>query len=231
MDLDTLVRDAAILQAEVQAHLADLIGPGTRHDGRWDVDLATGTFSQASSSGDATFVARVGLLGSAAPGPASWLWAWANPQYDGPVTEASLLVRDLGARHGVEELTQAEVPLGEREPREVAWRMGAAAILALGPWPTYSFDAGRGTIGAFVLSSDALRLPAPSMPRLLRSMGEAAQSLGIGRSSVTTWAQLRGVAAETTPEGLLLHLPDGDVTARVDEQDRVTGMTGTARPS
>ncbi|QCR20046.1 DUF6882 domain-containing protein [Agrococcus sp. SGAir0287] len=231
MQLDALVHDAAILQAEAQAHLHDLIGSGTRFDGSWSVDLGLGRFSQSSTTSDETFTARAGLLGSAAPGPGSWLWAWANPQHDGPVAEAARLVRDLGERLQVAELTSAEVPLGERAPRDVAWRMGAAAILALGPWPTYTFDAGGGTVGALVLTSEALRLPAPSTPRLLRCIGEAAQSHGLGRSSVLTWASQRGVTATPTPDGLLLRLADGDVAVRLDERDRVVGMTGSSRPA
>ena len=231
MRLDTLVRDAAILQAEVQANLLDLIGPGTRFDGAWDVDLAAGAFTQSPTAGGDPFVARADLLGSAAPGPGTWLWAWANAQYGETVTEAARLVRDLGARLDVEELASPEVPLGDLEPREVAWRMGAATIHAVGPWPTYSFDAGGGTIAALVLSSEALRLPAPSVPRLLRCMGEASQAVGIARSSVLLWAAQRGVDPAPAPDDLLLRLSDGDVTVRCDELDRVVGMTGSARPA
>lgn len=230
MDLDTLVRDAAILQAEVQAHLLDTIGEGTRFDGRWEVDLAAGAFTQSSTTSAETFTARAGLLGSAAPGPGTWLWAWANPEYDGPVTEAARMVRDLGVRLDVVELSTAEVPLGDRAPRDVAWRLGAAAILALGPWPTYAWDAGRGTIGAFVLTSEALRLPTPSVPRVLRCMGEASQAVGIVRSSVLTWAQQRGVSPSPVAEGVVLPLDDGEVTVRFDEHDRVVGISAAARP-
>ncbi|OBG46662.1 hypothetical protein A5670_06740 [Mycolicibacterium fortuitum] len=78
MLLYDLLLDAAIIQAETQAHLSDLIGEDSPYDGDWSLDLGAGLFSKASTSGADPFVAQAELLGSAAPGPGTWLWAWAN---------------------------------------------------------------------------------------------------------------------------------------------------------
>ncbi|TDB97343.1 hypothetical protein E1267_39945 [Nonomuraea longispora] len=63
-------------------------------------------------------------LGSAAPGPRSWLWAWANPSGFPPeVAAASATLRDFGQRHGIPELASAEVPFDAlpRTPGEPAF--------------------------------------------------------------------------------------------------------------
>ncbi|MGV0770474.1 DUF6882 domain-containing protein [Mycobacterium syngnathidarum] len=231
MLLYDLLLDAAIVQAETQAHLSDLVGENSPYDGDWSLDLGAGMFSKASTSGADPFVARAELLGSAAPGPGTWLWAWANSAYPPSITESSALIRNFGEQYDVAELRDAEVSLGEAEPREFAWWMGRVAALLLGQLPTYTFEADASTIGAIVLADDRLRLPEPTVPRLMRSVGEALHAIPVAPRSVWAWGDVRGVQVDEMPEGLRIALPDGHAEFRFDEQDRLIDMSGQALPS
>src|SRR5690349_908565 len=73
---------------------------------------------------------RFHVLGSAAPGPRSWLWSWANEaaDYSDEVVELAASVRDYGVAHGIGLLAEGEVPFAELpgspdDPGRVAWFM------------------------------------------------------------------------------------------------------------
>jgi hypothetical protein len=84
------------------------------------VDLMTGV-AQLSSGVDL----HVGLLGSAAPGPGTWLWGWANPSsYPDAVLASAQRARAYGQEHDIPELAESEVPLGD------SWDATRAAIAA-----------------------------------------------------------------------------------------------------
>ncbi|MGY0502092.1 DUF6882 domain-containing protein [Nocardia sp. FBN12] len=86
--------------------LADVAG-----DRGWSCDLTAGRFTL---TGDQPIECeRMHLLGSAAPGPQSWLWSWGNPAgYPNSLTGLAQTVRDFGIRYGISELADAEVPFG-----------------------------------------------------------------------------------------------------------------------
>lgn len=231
MPFNELLADAAIIQAETQARLTDFLGEGATYDGDWNLDLQAGVFSMASTSGVPPFVCRAELLGSASPEAGTWLWAWANSSFSPEMIERSSLIREFGERYDIPELRDAAVDLDGVDPRQFAWWMGAVAALVLGQLPTYTFPAGGGTIGAVLLIDDRLQLPAPSVPRLLRSAGEATESVLVARRSVQTWASVRGVPLEETPDGLRVVLSDGHAEFSFDGQNRLINISGHAGPS
>ncbi|MED5813455.1 hypothetical protein VST63_13925 [Mycolicibacterium sp. 050232] len=228
---EDMLLDAAIVQAEVQAYLVDLIGDGTPYDGAWNFDSDTGLFSLASTRGVEPFVVQAQVLGAAGPEAGIWEWAWANP--DLPLTSVygSTVLRDFGELNGIAELRDAEVPLGDMAPREFAWQMAAIASLNLGLKPCYTFDLDSGTVGVIVLTDERLRLPAPSAPRLLRCVGEALQAMPVAPRSVYLWAAIRQAPIEEIPGGLRLALPDGHAELLFDEHDRLINMSGQVLPS
>src|SRR5690606_41585755 len=57
---------------EHQIHLAALHG-----DDAWNADLVAGTLTFTAPDGGTT-TCRVQFLGTAAPGPGTWMWAWNN---------------------------------------------------------------------------------------------------------------------------------------------------------
>lgn len=231
MLLYDLLLDAAIVQAEAQAYLSDLVGEGTPYDGGWSFDAETHLFSLASTSGVAPFVARGELLGAASSERGMWQWGWANPDFPRPAEYGSAVLRDCGEANGIAELRDAEVPLGDATPREFAWRMGAIASFNLGLKPCYTFMLDGGIVGVIVLTDDRLQLPAPSAPRLLRCIGEALQALPVAPRSVYVWAAMRGVPVEQIPGGVRVVLPDGHAELLFDEHDRLINMSGQALPS
>ncbi len=94
------------------------------------MDLAAGQFHFSGHERRPTF--PVQFLGTAAPGPRSWLWGWANPA-PAPGAGAQRRCRDplrFGERYDVPELVQAEVPFDgaaddRRRPHRVRARRGA----------------------------------------------------------------------------------------------------------
>jgi hypothetical protein len=69
--IDELLDDAALMSFEHQEHLIKVLGQQ-----RWDVTFQPPRFT---FTGDRSLEAtRFHVLGSAVPGPKSWLWSWAN---------------------------------------------------------------------------------------------------------------------------------------------------------
>jgi len=223
--MDALVTDGVLLAHEAQLQLADRHGD---HD-RWDVDLAAGEFR---FTGEQPATYPVQFLGSAAPGPRSWLWAWANPtQFGAGVLGAAEATLAFGRDHDVPELTTAEVSFddhptdAEPEPGyDLGWCLSIAARLASGSWFGYSGEVGGGTRAWMLLGG--MRFSAPDVVRTTRVLGEgfAATTVSDHRRAVTSWATLRQVPFD----GRQLVLPDGVVTVTFDELDRLTAVEGTA---
>ncbi|GMA32005.1 DUF6882 domain-containing protein [Litorihabitans aurantiacus] len=242
--LTALVDDSALLAQEAQLHLTDLHGGHAR----WGVDLAAGTFSFTSQPDDgegASVSYPVQLIGSAAPGPRSWLWGWANPSgYSPQVLRAAEAARTLGETYGIPELTAGEVPFdpegdtagadadGEQVTpgARLAWDLTRAAAIASNTWFAYSGEVSGGTRVMMLL--EGLTLPAASFPRVTRLISEALASgvLTDHRRAVSSYATLRDLGWD----GSHLVLPDGALTITFDDAGRITNMqgsTGAAGPS
>lgn len=216
--LQELVDDAAFLSHEHQLQLADDHG-----DDAWGAEMAEGTFTFTAASGETT-TCRLQFLGTAAPGPGSWMWAWNNVNgFPDDVLRAAEKTRETGLR----EATEAELPLADDLP----YRLALAAKAVTGSWTHYSAPVGGGTRAWFLLDAASLALPAPSVPRVVRVLSEGLLSVTVvdHRRAVASYAAARGL--ETTDDGgaLALTLPDGSVTVRFDEHGRIAGIEATAR--
>ncbi|MBF4606220.1 DUF6882 domain-containing protein [Curtobacterium sp. VKM Ac-1393] len=223
--MDDLVSDGVFLAWEAQLQLAD------RYDDheRWNVDLAAGTL-QFTGPHPGEF--RIQLLGSAAPGPRSWLWGWANPsQYPASVLAAANATRALGERLGIPELVQGEVPFGEHRQAdaadagyEFAWDLSIAARLATGSWFGFGGHVGGGS-RLWVLF-EGLQFVPPTVPRMVRVFGEGVQTTEVHdhRRAVGSWASLRGVPWD----GRTLTLADGTITVDFDELGRIRDLQGSS---
>lgn len=224
--LSALIADAAFLAHEAQTHLLETYG---EHEG-WNVDLVAGTFTFAGEQ-PATF--GVQLLGSAAPGPQSWLWGWANPTgFSDAVLDSANRTRALGEQYRIPELTSAELPFGDEDYGQgpgmaLAYDLSLAARVASGRWFAYSGEVGGGTRVWMLL--DGLRLPAPSALRTVRVLSEALTTTSIAdqRRAVASYATLRGVAWD----GTTLRMPDGDIAVTFDDSGRISGLDGGLRPA
>lgn len=242
-----LLDDAAFLSLEHQLHLDDALGEHT-----WDVDLDRGRFAfraaaegagplLARAPGGELVVERMHLLGTAAPGPRSWLWSWANPSGFGEdVTDLARWLRDFGGRYGVPELSRSEVPFAELpgSPQEPAHAVGVlldAAKAASRRWTSYNGDAGGGTRAAFLLDHPGFRLPEPSGPRVARVLSQrlAGPPLTDARRAVAAYAGWRGLQQrwEAGHQGVQLSGPQFELRVSFDELGRIGGVHASFSPA
>lgn len=230
--LTTLLDDAAILSLEHQIHLGEVLG---EHD--WNVDLREPRFEFTGAR--ALTCERFHLLGSAGPGPRSWLWGWANPSgFPGPLTELGAAVRDFGHQHGIAELASPEIPFdalpgAPDNPNLVAGMLTEAAKALTGRWSSYTGDAGGGTRVAFLVEHRVFQLPLPEPTRLMGVLQKALAELSLTdpRRAVYAYASRRGLTTEFSPDGRLLTVGASGFEARVsfDEWNRVDKIDGALR--
>ncbi|MGW9346373.1 DUF6882 domain-containing protein [Nocardiopsis flavescens] len=226
-----MLDDAALMSFEHQLHLQEFLGEHS-----WNADLQAGRFE---FTGERPLVCdRFHLMGSAAPGPGSWMWGWANPSGFPPdLTAMSAAVRDFGREHDVPELASAEVAFGDLPgaPREVPVVVGQltdAAKLLTGRWFSYNGEVGGGTRVAFIIEHSELRLPEPEPARVMRVMQQGLADLRLSdhRRALYTYGRLRGLSPRFTDEGrgtLLLSLPGLDADISFDHLGRVGGINAS----
>lgn len=221
--LAALVADAAFIAHEAQVQLTEQHGTQP-----WDVDLSAGRFTFGTPGRRDATTYGVQLLGSAAPGPRTWLWSWANPHgYQPGVLRAAEATHRLGEQYSVPELTAGEVPFdvpAAGSPDEPGMALGyalsLAARVASRTWFAYSGRVSGGTRVWMLL--DGPVLPAPQALRTAGLFDEVLRS-GIvtdHRRAVTSYAALRGVPWD----GEALVLPDGRVAVRFDDQGSVSSI-------
>jgi hypothetical protein len=222
--------DAALLSLEHQLRMIDLVG-----NAGWAMDLVEPRFDLIGEERTLTCT-DVQLLGSAAPGPQSWLWSWANPAgYRADVLSAALQARDFGEKHGVAELTEPEVPFASlpgspAEPAVVASYMMEVTKAVTGRYSGYQGPAGNaGTRVGVLIGHPELRLPAPEGPRVTRVLQQGLAELSFGNQhrGVYAYASRRdGLEVEHTKSAAKITGP-GALTVDIsfDDQDRFTAMS------
>jgi hypothetical protein len=230
-----LFDDSALLSFEHQLHLSELLG---QH--RWEVNFDERRFEFV---GDHPLVCTgLHLLGSAAPGPRSWLWSWANPWgYPAEVTGLAASVRDFGQRHGIPELANGEVPFdalpgSPAEPNQIAWMMGEAAKAVSHRWTSYTGDAGGGTRLAVLIEHPDFALPAPAPARVMRVLQQGLLEVPMNdhRRAVHSYAVGRGLAPAFNGDFSQLTITGPQLEAVVHFNDRglidnISGSIGAGR--
>lgn len=220
-----ILDDAALFSLEHQLHLEEVLGEHT-----WAVDLQAQTFDFTGEQ--PRRATRFHLLGSAAPGPGSWLWGWANPAgYPPPVLGLGEFVRDFGVRHGVRELAEAEIPFAAlpgdpAEPNLVAGMMSEAAKAVAGNWTGYTGEVGGGTRAAFLVEHPDFRLPPPTPTRVVRVLQQGLAELRLTdhRRAVHSYALRRGLAPAGYPDRVEFGGPGLTATVHFDRYGRVDSI-------
>jgi hypothetical protein len=223
--------DAAFLSVEHQLHLTDVLG---QHDWRANLDVPS-----FSVTGDHPLTCTaVHLLGSAAPGPRSWLWSWANPSgYTPAATWLAERLRSFGEQHGIAELTTPELPFAALpgapdDPGGAAWVLVEAAKAASGRWTSYTPDVGGGTRFAFLIEHPDFALPPPEGPRVTRVLQQGLlQGITDHRRAVQSYAAGRDLDIAWTEESAALSGPGLSLTIDFDALGRVGKITGTLAQS
>jgi hypothetical protein len=218
--------DAALLSFEHQLHLTDTVGVPP-----WESDLAEARFS---FTGDRPVTCTaVHFLGSAAPGPKSWLWSWANPsEYREDVLAVARQVRDFGQQHNIPELAAAEVPFdalpgSPTDPAHVTSLMMEATKVVTGRWTGYSAPVGGGTRVGFLLEHPTFVLPAPEGPRVSRVLQQGLMDLRLfdHRRAFHAYAVNRGLGVEHNGSQMRITGPGFDVVVGFNERNLVTAMS------
>ncbi|HEV7651197.1 MAG TPA: hypothetical protein VGP26_23860 [Actinophytocola sp.] len=225
-----LLDDAALLSFEHQLHLREILGEHS-----WQVDLSRPAFEFTGAT--PRTCDRVHLLGSAAPGPGTWLWGWANPTgYPAAVVGLGEYVRDFGRRHGIPELAEPEVPFADLpgspgEPHLVAGMFIEAAKAVAGVWTSYSGEVAGGTRAAFLVEHADFVLPAPDPARVTRILHETTAELELRdpRRALHSYATRRGLNPAFDRDGARLSMsgPRLAVTVHFGPQGRVQDITAS----
>ena len=223
-----LLDDAALLSLEHQLHLSEVVGEHS-----WEADLAEPRF--AFTGEHPLTCTAVHLLGSAAPGPRSWLWGWANPAgYKPEILALGEQVRSFGEQHGLRELASAEVPFAAlpgspEDPALVAGMMMEVTKAITGRFTSYNGPVGGGTRAAFIVEHPEFQLPAPAGPRVMRVLQQSLTDLKLTdhRRAFYSYGTRRGLNTEFV--GPQLHLNGQNVSAKIDfdEFGRVSNIAGS----
>jgi hypothetical protein len=215
-----LTDDAALLSLEHQVHLTDVVGEHT-----WQVNLSKPEFSFTGET--PRTCTRMHLLGSAAPGPRSWLWAWANPSGFHPeATALSETLRDWGRRHNVALLAEPEVPFDDLpgkpdDPNLVAGTLLEAAKTLSTVWTSYTGPVGGGTRAAFLIEHPDFELPPPEPARVMRVLQQGLAELALHnhRRALYSYAVRRGLSAAFSDDRTRLAITGPRFTADVQFDD------------
>lgn len=234
LTLANLLDDAALYSLEHQARLEEVLG-----EHNWHVDLKEGIFEFTGSR--PLTCTRFHLLGSAAPGPRSWLWGWANPSgFPEHLTALAASLREFGERYGISEFVSAEVPFdalpgSPTDPAPVTGILGDAAKAASNQWTFYNADVGRGTRAAFLIEHPDFQLPPPEPARIMRVIGQGLAELRLTdhRRALYGYAVRRGLGAEFSPDASRLTLTGASfqVVAQFDQHGRVSSVDGSLSSS
>lgn len=228
--LADVVDDAYLLSVDRLRDVVTLVEEdGAPYSGQFQVDLDSQTYRFI---GRETLEARLHFIGSAAPGPKSWMWGWQNVNgFPDATVASSQQVKEFGERFGLTELTSAEVPLLS-EPRIDARVYGAIAGLICGALPAYLMPVGGGSVAAMLLEAPEFSPGEPSIIRAGTVLPEAAEDGVISdwRRALASYAQRRGFRHETTADGsVLLAAADGTLTCTLDDQGRLTNLKLSAQ--
>jgi hypothetical protein len=225
------LRDAAaLLSFEHQLHLTDVLG---EHEWRANFDVPS-----FGVTGDHPLTCTaVHFLGSAAPGPRSWLWSWASPSgYAPAATSLAEWLRGFGEKHGIAELTTPELPFAALpgapdDPGVAAWALVEAAKAASGRWTSYTPDVGGGTRFALLIEHPDFVLPPPEGPRVMRILQEGLlQGITDHRRAVQSYAAGRGLDIAWTEGSAALSAPALSLNIDFDALGRVGKISGTLAP-
>jgi hypothetical protein len=218
--------DAALVSFEHQLHLTDTVGVPP-----WEVDFAVPRFG---FGGDRPMTASaVHLLGSAAPGPGSWLWSWANPSgYREEVTRLAEQLRDFGEEHDIPELSEPEVPFdglpgSPTEPARVASLMMEAAKAVTKRWTGYQGPVGGGTRIGMLIEHPAFLLPEPEGPRVTRVLQQGLAELRFSdqRRAFRAYAVDRGLRLRENDTQLDIEGEGFSVTVQFTGNNLVSAMS------
>lgn len=191
--------------------------------GEWSADLGHCLFRQAGRE------LRISLLGTYDTNEQSWLWAWANPGFQGsPVVGAAEKVRQYGQAQGLAEFTGEGMDLsGFEDPRRAAETLAFAAMGVLGAAGYIGVQAGPDARAYMVPDDPQVPLAEPDAITLPRVLLTGAQLLGrSARQVVAGYFGHHELPQRVAADRMSAGLPNGGtVDVLFDDADRIAKIS------
>ncbi|MFB9512856.1 DUF6882 domain-containing protein [Streptomyces purpureus] len=198
--------------------------------GEWSADLGQCLYRQSGRE------LRISLLGTFDTDDQSWLWAWANPGFEGsPVVEAAGKARRYGQEHGLPEFTNELIHLaGHEDPRRAAETLAFTAMGVLGAAGYIGVQANPSARAYMVPDDPQVPRAEPNaitLPRVL--MSGAALLGGSAREVVDGYFAHHELPRRAGADRISAGLPDGGtVDVLFDDLDRIASVhVNTGSPS
>jgi hypothetical protein len=136
------------LQTQVEKAMNGLKALTAAHDGMWQIGQAAwsvnqdeGTIKFDSPKGIRA-TAPVQIVGSYNKQDGTWLWGWANPSLETPLTEHARKVRAYGIEKGYDMLTTPKLACSEDQ----CWELAALACMLCEAQGAYRGPAGTARV-------------------------------------------------------------------------------------
>lgn len=203
-----------------QLAFADMLG-----DRGWGVDITSAT---ATFGDDLKF--PIQLVGSEADGNASWLWAWANSGSNFPNTilKACHAIRDYGEKHNIEELTARGFPLDVANGHMLS--MVASGMIKKCCYYRGPYDGGA--VFFLVMNPPEQVLAPVDSPRAITVITETLSQFDVDhRVMAQSFLKYQGFATTLKADALQASRDGDTLTLELDEQHRITNITGNLNSS
>jgi hypothetical protein len=186
------------------------------------------------------------FLGTAGPGPKTFLWAWANPGVSPTPAQQAVFeqIANFGGHYGIPELTEPEIPFTTLVPayadEEVmlngakggatlcGFKIAVAARMISGMSNHFIADAGSGSTAVALYQHPELGLGRASALTFQFRLMEAMTGglITDHRRAVESYARLRlsTLPSEIQPNTLELRFDDGVIKVEFDENNRLSNL-------
>ncbi|MGW0703373.1 DUF6882 domain-containing protein [Streptomyces sp. NPDC002867] len=190
--------------------------------GEWSADLGQCLYRQSGRE------LRISLLGTFDTDEQSWLWAWANPGFQGsPVVQAAETLRAYGRTHGLPEFTSELLHLaGHEDPRRAAETLAFTAMGVLGASGYIGVQANPSARAYLVPDDPRVPVAEPSAITLPRVLLTGAGLLGgSARRVVEGYFAHHDLPVRRAADRMSAGLPDGGtVDVLFDDLDRIASV-------
>jgi hypothetical protein len=212
-----LLQEHVVAAMIKQARLREAVGDDPQG---WAVDVPGGWLRL----GRREFTAE--LIGSEAHGNASFLWAWANPEFTEAAAPAARALRRLGEERGIPDLVADDEIPSDRIDAFVAGVL-ATGVGDLDGYFLAPYEEEGGVLALGIRDAD-VRVGAPSgvsVTSTFTNLIQTASPFSHRRAFAHYLARpLRTVPAEVRKGGVVLRVGDGVVTVAFDGEGRIAEM-------
>ncbi|HVF10355.1 MAG TPA: hypothetical protein VNA16_06115 [Abditibacteriaceae bacterium] len=203
-----------------QQNLSNFLG-----DHNWNVDLETGKvdFGKGRSY-------PIQIIGTESEVSGTWLWGWANEGSDIPahLLTCTTTLQELGAREGIEELTQPQIELDKVDGHMLA--MVACGVCKANAYYRGPYDGGA---LFFTMQQMPLQNQQTASPlEIINIMSSVISQFPVNhKTMVQSFLNHQGFQLAEGEGEIIASVANGsDITVKFDNLGRINGMETTAVP-